>query len=93
MENGQSVGWGQVVELAENKNIDGLSFSTGSTRRDLKRIQELFYSAGFIHSKDQSIAVILEDDQEQEASNFVTHELMWQNWFAIDVPSSVHLSK
>lgn len=32
VENYQSVGWGHVVELAENKNRVGLGFSSGSTR-------------------------------------------------------------
>lgn len=33
---GQSAKWGQVVELAENKNRSGLVFSPGTTQRDLK---------------------------------------------------------
>ena len=93
MENGQSVGWGQILELVENKNKVGLGFSLDSTCRDLKRIQEVFHNVGFIHSKDQSAAAILEDDQEQEASNFVTHRLICQNWTIVDVPSVIHLSK
>lgn len=82
---------GQVVELSGRQNRDGLGFSPGSNRRDLKCIQEVFHSAGFIHSKDQSDVAILEDDQEQEAPNFLTHKLMFRNWTAIDVPSIVHL--
>ncbi|XP_050919131.1 uncharacterized protein LOC127136637 [Lathyrus oleraceus] len=93
VENGQSVGWGQVVELAENKNIVVLGFSPGSTHKDLKCTQEVFHSVGFIHSKDQSATAILEDDQEQEAPIFVTHEVMCQNWNAVDVLSVTHLSK
>lgn len=93
VENGQVVGWGQGFELAENKNKVGLGFSSGSTRRDLKHIHEVFYSAGFIHSKDQFAAAILEDNQEQKVPNFVTHRLMCQNWIIVDVPSVIHLSK
>lgn len=52
VKNGQVVGWGQVVKLAENKNIACLGFLVGSTRRELKCIQEFFHSVGFIHSKD-----------------------------------------
>lgn len=93
MENGQSIGWGQVVELAENKNRVCLGFSPGPTCRDLKHIQEVFHNDGFVHSKDQAAVAILGDDQEQEAPNFVTHELMCQNWTTINVTSIVHLSK
>lgn len=64
VENGQSVRWGQVVELVKNKNKAGLGFSPSLTRRYLKRIQEVFQSAGFIHSEDQFATAILEDDQE-----------------------------
>lgn len=38
VENGQYARWGQVVELAENKNKVGLGFSPGTNQRDLKRI-------------------------------------------------------
>ncbi|XP_050920362.1 uncharacterized protein LOC127137997 [Lathyrus oleraceus] len=73
VENGQPSRWGQVVVLAENKNIAGLGFSPGSTRRDLKRIQEVFHSVDIIHSKDQFDAAIMEDNEEQEAPYFVMH--------------------
>lgn len=36
MENGSSVGWGQVVELAKNKIRVGLGFSPGTTHKYLK---------------------------------------------------------
>ncbi|XP_050909005.1 uncharacterized protein LOC127122761 [Lathyrus oleraceus] len=91
--NGKSSRWGQVVELAKNKNIVGLGFSPSSTRRDLKQIKGIFHSVGFIHSKDQSVSAILKDDEEQEASSFVTHGLIYQNWPAVDVPFVVHMSK
>ncbi|XP_050909228.1 uncharacterized protein LOC127123004 [Lathyrus oleraceus] len=38
VENGQSTKWGQVVNLAENKNKADFGFSPGTTQRDLKRI-------------------------------------------------------
>ena len=53
----------------------------------------MFHSVGFIHSKDQSVVAILEDDKEQEAPNFVTHGSICQNWTTVDVPSVTHLSK
>ncbi|XP_050919124.1 uncharacterized protein LOC127136630 [Lathyrus oleraceus] len=93
LENGQSARWGQVMELVENKNRAGLGFSPGSTLRDLKRIQEVFHNIGFISSKDQSDVAILEDDEEQEAPNFVTHGSICKNWIDVDVPFVIHLSK
>lgn len=60
LENGQSAKWGQIIELAENKNRAGFGFSPGATWINLKQIQEVFHSVGFIHSKDQSITAILE---------------------------------
>ncbi|XP_050895914.1 uncharacterized protein LOC127102604 [Lathyrus oleraceus] len=91
--NGQSAKWGQIVELAKNNNRAGLGFSHGSTQRNLKRIQEVFQSVGFIHSKDQYTTAILEDDEEKGVSNFVTRGSMCKNWIGVDVPFVIHLSK
>ena len=93
VENGQSTRWGQVFELAENKNQASLDFSPGATRRDLKRIQEVLHSAGFIHSKYQSATVILEEDEELGVPTFMTRGSMCQNWIVVDVPFVIHLSK
>ncbi|KAI5428794.1 hypothetical protein KIW84_033702 [Lathyrus oleraceus] len=84
---------GQIFKLAKNKNIVGLGFSPGGTQRDLKRIQEVFHSAGFIHSKDQFVVAILENDEEQEAPDFVTRGSMCQKWITVDVPSVICFSK
>lgn len=70
-----------------------MGFSPGPTQRDLKQIQEVFHSAGFIHTKDQSTAAILEEDEEQEMPDFVTCRSTCQNWIAVDVPYVIHLSK
>lgn len=53
----------------------------------------MFHSVGFIHSKDQYASTILEDDEEQEVPNFVTHESICQNCIVVDVPFVIHLSK
>lgn len=53
----------------------------------------MFHSVGFIHSKDQSVAAILEDDEEQEMPNFVAQGSICQNWIIVDVPFVIHLSK
>lgn len=93
VENGQSAKWGQIVKLAKNKNKVGLGFSPGATQKDLKRIQEVFQNDGFIHSKDQSDVAILEDDEEQQVSDFVVQGSVCQNWIVVDIPSVIHLSK
>lgn len=59
----------------------------------MKKIQEVFHSAGFIHTKDQSIVVILEEDEEQEVLDFVTRGSTCQYLIVMDVPSVIHLSK
>ncbi|XP_050909901.1 uncharacterized protein LOC127123744 [Lathyrus oleraceus] len=79
LKNDQSTKWGQIFELPKNRNISGFGFSPGETRRDLNRIQEVFHSSGFNHSKDHSAAIILEDDEEQGVSNFVTRGSICQN--------------
>ena len=53
----------------------------------------MFHSASFIHFRDQYAAVILEDDEEQGVSNFVTRGSMFHNLIDVDVPYVIHLSK
>lgn len=97
MKSGQVEGWGQIVELPENKNRVGLGFSRYTTRRVLKHefvirpIQEVFHSACFIHPVDQVVAVISEGNSYPEWPCFVTHGETSQNWIFMDVPSVVHL--
>ena len=93
VENGQSPRRGQIVELSENKSRTGLGFSPGATRIDLNRMQEVFHIAGFIHTKDQFVAAILEDDEEQQVPDFVTHGSVCHNWIVFVVPYVIHLSK
>ena len=59
----------------------------------MKRIQDVFHRVGFIHSKDQIVAAILEEDEEKGVPEFVMHESTSQNWIAVDVPSVIHMSK
>lgn len=70
-----------------------MDFLPGARRRDLKQIQEVFHNVGFIHSKDQSAATILEDDEELQVLDFVTCRSMCQNLIAFDAPFVLHLSK
>ncbi|KAI5407383.1 hypothetical protein KIW84_053582 [Lathyrus oleraceus] len=87
--------WGRMIEIAENKNRDGLGFQPGpfSTRAEV--MQPSFHSGGFTHGNDQhSTAVIEDDDDEDEACfNFVTHGQTCNNWVVVDVPTFIHRSK
>lgn len=70
MKSGQAKVWGQIVELPENKSRVVLGFSPYTNRRALKHevvirpIQEVFYSAGFIHPGDQVVVAISEGDSD-----------------------------
>jgi hypothetical protein len=83
-----------MVEVAENKNRVGLGFQQGTFNANVKVMQEVFHSGGFIHGDDQHSAAIIEDGDEDEAcANFVTCGHTCNNWVAVDVPIIVHHSK
>ncbi|KAI5388793.1 hypothetical protein KIW84_074451 [Lathyrus oleraceus] len=48
---------------------------------------------GFIHGNEQHLAVVLEDDEEEDFTNFVTHGKACNNWTTVDVPIILHRSK
>ncbi|KAI5389566.1 hypothetical protein KIW84_075017 [Lathyrus oleraceus] len=53
-------------------------------------MQLSFRSGGFIHGNEQHLAAVLEDDEEEDCTNFVTH---CNNWTAVDIPVILHRSK
>ncbi|KAI5384894.1 hypothetical protein KIW84_071758 [Lathyrus oleraceus] len=65
--------WGRVVEVSDNKNRTGLGFQQGSSTARSEDVQLSFRSGGFIHGNEQHLAVVLEDDEEEDCTNFVTH--------------------
>lgn len=66
--------WGHIMEIIENKNIDGLGFQQGPFNNSVKAMQQVFRSGGFIHGDEQHSATVIEDNNEDEAcANFVTH--------------------
>lgn len=84
---------GRIIEVVENKNITGLGFQQGSFNANVKTMQEVFHSGEFIHSDDQHLAAVIEDDDEDEAcANFVTHGQTYINWVAVDIPVVVRRS-
>lgn len=97
-EDGSTSGWGQVVSLPENKFREGLGFSPTSSKFSqqdavLLPIQETFRSGGFINPTQSETNVVIEEDPEEDAQSFVTHEMVCQNWIVVDVPTIVHVSK
>ncbi|KAI5435419.1 hypothetical protein KIW84_022012 [Lathyrus oleraceus] len=56
-------------------------------------MQLSFSSGGFIHGNEQPLAVVLEDDEEEDCTNFVTHGKACNNWTAIDILIILHRSK
>jgi hypothetical protein len=56
-------------------------------------VQPSFHSGGFIHGNEQHLAAVLEDDEEEDCTNFVTNGKACNNWTATDVLIIVHRSK
>jgi len=82
-----------MVEVSDNKSIAGLGFQRGSSVVKDEDAQPSFRSGGFIHGNEQHLDVVIEDDEEEDCTNFVTHGKTCNNWTAVDVPIIVHRSK
>ncbi|KAI5440708.1 hypothetical protein KIW84_010254 [Lathyrus oleraceus] len=65
--------WGRVVEVSDNKNRTGLGFQQSSSAARSEDMQLSFRSGGFFHGNEQHLAVVLEDDEEEDCTNFVKH--------------------
>lgn len=86
-------GWGQVIQLPENKNREGLGFvPSAKEARSAGPSKTVFKSAGFIHTK-ADVNAIIEDEEEEVFPCFVTPNNICNNWVAVDVPSVTPLSK
>jgi hypothetical protein len=85
--------WGRVVEVADNNSRTGLGFQQGSSAARSEDIQLNFRSGGFIHGNEQHLVVVLEDDEEKDCTNYVTHGKACNNWTAVDIPVILHQSK
>ena len=100
MRNSPSKVWGQIVDLWVKKNKAGLGFSvkngkveTLKSKSTVSSYQYIFHSGGYLHPTVSRINAIMEDEEEQEMSNYVTPGVRVQNWVTIDVPSCIHISK
>ena len=82
-----------MVEVSDNKGRTGLGFQKGSSTVRSENMQLSFCSGGFFHGNEQHLAVVLEDDEEEDCTNFVTHGKACDNWTVVDVPVVMHQSK
>ncbi|KAI5436220.1 hypothetical protein KIW84_022621 [Lathyrus oleraceus] len=93
IEYGQSHQLGQMVEVSDNKSIARLGFQRGSSVVRSEDVQLNFHSGGFTHGNEQHLAVVLEGDEDEDCTNFVTHGKTYDNWIAVDILVVMHRSK
>ncbi|KAI5428923.1 hypothetical protein KIW84_033785 [Lathyrus oleraceus] len=86
VEEGNVDQWGRMVEVSDNKNRTGMGFQQGSSTARSEDMRLSFRSEGFIHRNEQHLVVVLEDDEEEDCTNFVTHGKACNNW--IDLVSN-----
>lgn len=84
-------GWGQLVELPENKRKEGIGFPNSKPRM-FDPTKGSFHSAGFIHDSQETNAII-DDAPEGVAPVFVTPRGACCNWIVVDIPSAIPRSK
>ena len=89
--NGKAEGWGQLVQLPENKRTEGLGFSDSRPGAFNPTVGS-FHSAGFINASPE-ISAIIEDEAEEATPTFVTPGGSCCNWIAADIPYVIPLSK
>ncbi|KAI5444932.1 hypothetical protein KIW84_013274 [Lathyrus oleraceus] len=88
IEHGATTGLGKMIRLEDNKSRAGIGFSSGISNE-----RGQFQSGGFIHTvKDQELAAIVEDDEEEDLGNFIIPGGIYNNWVAVDVPTVIHKS-
>ncbi|KAI5428965.1 hypothetical protein KIW84_033818 [Lathyrus oleraceus] len=84
---------GRVVEVVEDKSRAGMGFQQGPFNGNVKAMQPVFRSGGFINEDEQHSTTIIEDEDEEACANFVTHDQTYNNWVVVDVPVIVYHSK
>ncbi|KAI5444422.1 hypothetical protein KIW84_012882 [Lathyrus oleraceus] len=93
VEGGNVDQWWRMVEVSDNKGRTGLGFHRGSSTGRTEDMQLSFRSIWFIHDNEQHLAAVLEDDEEEECTNFVTHGKACNNWTVVDISVILHRSK
>ena len=92
VEEGNVDQWGRMVEVSDNKGRTGLGFQKGSSIARYEDMQLNFHNRGFIHGNEQHLAPMLEDSEEEDCTNFVTHGKTCNNWTVIDIPVILYRS-
>ena len=92
VQEGKTSGWGEVLQLPENKDRSGLGFTPSTRMGKREPFEDVFRSAGFINAPPE-INAIIGDEDEGEPLSFVTPGGICHNWIVVDVPSATHLSK
>ena len=82
-----------MVEVSDNKIRAGLEFQQGSSVVRAEDTQLSFHSRGFIHGNEQHLGVVIEGDEDEDYTNFVTHGKACNNWTGVDIPIIMHRSK
>ncbi|KAI5434870.1 hypothetical protein KIW84_021624 [Lathyrus oleraceus] len=79
----------QALSIAVEKRVGALMslykdalkiVEDGSSSIRAEDMQLSFRSGGFIHSNEEHLAAVLEDDEEEDCTNFVTHGKACNNW-------------
>ncbi|KAI5390428.1 hypothetical protein KIW84_075664 [Lathyrus oleraceus] len=83
----------RMVEVYDNKSRAGWGFQQGSSVVRAEDVQPSFHIGWFIHGNGQHSAVVIEGDEDEDCTNFVTHGKACNNWTAIDITVIVHRSK
>lgn len=91
IQEGKTEGWGQLVQLPENKNKEGIGFPNSQPKM-FNPARASFCSAGFINDPPETNAII-DDAPEEVAPVFVIPGGACCNWTATDIPSVIHRSK
>jgi len=86
---GKAEGWGQLVQLPDNKRKEGLGFSTHKPRV-VNPAKGTFHSVRFINAPPE-INAIVEDPSQEETPVFVTPGGVCCNWVAVDISSVIPL--
>ncbi|KAI5437496.1 hypothetical protein KIW84_023565 [Lathyrus oleraceus] len=71
---------GRLVEVSDNKGRISLGFQQGLSIARSEDMQLIFRRGGFIHGNEQHLADVLEDDEEEDSTNFVTYGKACNNW-------------
>ncbi|KAI5400195.1 hypothetical protein KIW84_065209 [Lathyrus oleraceus] len=89
----------QALFIAAEKRVGAPMSSLKDAHKIVEEVvrsedkQLSFCSGGFIHGKEQHLAVVLEDNEEEDYTYFVAHGETCNNWTAVDISIILHRFK